>query len=367
MGGCLRTPNRARDWEDSSYRTGADECPPPYLPRMPLFNPDLELSHALILEDELALATTHAGLSQELVVPGEESFRESLHRQAPTTECEQGVSVEGLDRPVPSVWLSGFISAWARAHPHIVTATSAGGTRSFRATDEFWREVAETLRMSAGAVDGQWSVRVETTALPVPPIVTCLADWNAACEGWDARCVRALRRPDTPPPSPPPLRSSAAPPAAVLRCVPPPSPPPPETSFDTESSRSESHSSANSSYASGEVRWASFASPQSGPVGCVLCGGGGGAAAATQPGARGSCALCGVAWGSNLGAEEPADGAGEPLRAVDSRLGLPASQLPGFEMRIRDSVALPPASLRCGRGSVRRKRDTAPKQRLVSL
>eukprot|EP01062_Namystynia_karyoxenos_P028864 TRINITY_DN217_c0_g4_i1.p1 TRINITY_DN217_c0_g4~~TRINITY_DN217_c0_g4_i1.p1 ORF type:complete len:1083 (+),score=282.18 TRINITY_DN217_c0_g4_i1:81-3329(+) len=99
---------------------------------------------------------------------------------------------DDTDITVNRVWLRGFVAAWAKANPHLITidVTPGGENGSFRGTEAFWKECAASLK-PIGA-PGDWKV---STSSGADPVYCTPEQWEALCDRWDAK-VDAARTPE---------------------------------------------------------------------------------------------------------------------------------------------------------------------------
>eukprot|EP01065_Artemidia_motanka_P026317 TRINITY_DN3123_c0_g2_i2.p1 TRINITY_DN3123_c0_g2~~TRINITY_DN3123_c0_g2_i2.p1 ORF type:complete len:425 (+),score=133.11 TRINITY_DN3123_c0_g2_i2:94-1275(+) len=143
------------------------------------------------------------GELQKFQFPADEQFWENIVQQARLSEAAQhephfdvSASHDHSTKLVANQdWIRGFVRAWEKENPHVVTVTGPDGSSNFRASERFWAEAFPRLRP---AIPGErplvGEVMVDNQGHGL--YLANAREWDDVCAQWEVRngCTAEQRR-----------------------------------------------------------------------------------------------------------------------------------------------------------------------------
>eukprot|EP01064_Diplonema_japonicum_P034142 TRINITY_DN698_c0_g1_i5.p1 TRINITY_DN698_c0_g1~~TRINITY_DN698_c0_g1_i5.p1 ORF type:complete len:209 (+),score=55.07 TRINITY_DN698_c0_g1_i5:78-704(+) len=189
---------------------------PPFIPRMPWFEPSDEPSAKALL---LSQAVTE---SNDVLFPADLDFWSNFVQEVQKYPGAMDPPYFDVDAShtdqsvlVNQEFLRRFVSGWEKANPHVVVVSTPHGASTFHSSEEFWNRfvtmAGQRSRMRAARGElGLEDTTVTSKMLPnMAPIKTTEEDWNDICRTWEQE--KSVGNAAPPPQPPAPLPPSPAP------------------------------------------------------------------------------------------------------------------------------------------------------------
>eukprot|EP01064_Diplonema_japonicum_P034146 TRINITY_DN698_c0_g1_i9.p1 TRINITY_DN698_c0_g1~~TRINITY_DN698_c0_g1_i9.p1 ORF type:complete len:402 (+),score=82.23 TRINITY_DN698_c0_g1_i9:78-1283(+) len=183
---------------------------PPFIPRMPWFEPSDEPSAKALL---LSQAVTE---SNDVLFPADLDFWSNFVQEVQKYPGAMDPPYFDVDAShtdqsvlVNQEFLRRFVSGWEKANPHVVVVSTPHGASTFHSSEEFWNRfvtmAGQRSRMRAARGElGLEDTTVTSKMLPnMAPIKTTEEDWNDICRTWAQEKSVGIQEP-FPMPSPSP-------------------------------------------------------------------------------------------------------------------------------------------------------------------